>query len=147
MHKIILVPIDLNAGALSQNVITEINDYAKDKNVKFHFITVILPSEQLFDYGLTFPVMTENAKSEDQRIKALLEKLDAATEKFAVQKEQISTGVLIGSAAEAILDNAERIKADLIVIGSKNPTMKSRFLGSTASALIHYANISVLVVR
>ena len=119
MHKIILVPIDLNAGALSQNVITEINDYAKDKNVKFHFVTVILPSEQLFDYGLTFPVMTENAKSEDQRIKALLEKLDAATEKFAVQKEQISTGVLIGSAAEAILDNAERIKADLIVIGSK----------------------------
>ncbi|EPG9558550.1 universal stress protein, partial [Morganella morganii] len=63
MHKIILVPIDLNAGALSQNVITEINDYAKDKNVKFHFVTVILPSEQLFDYGLTFPVMTENAKS------------------------------------------------------------------------------------
>lgn len=95
MHKIILVPIDLNAGALSQNVITEINDYAKDKNVKFHFVTVILPSEQLFDYSLTFPVMTENAKSEDQRIKALLEKLDAATEKFAVQKEQISTGVLI----------------------------------------------------
>ena len=47
MHKIILVPIDLNAGALSQNVITEINDYAKDKNVKFHFVTVILPSEQL----------------------------------------------------------------------------------------------------
>ncbi|MEG0434962.1 MAG: universal stress protein [Morganella sp. (in: enterobacteria)] len=147
MHKTILIPIDLNTGALSSNVISEVNDYARDKNVKFYFVTVILPSEQLFDYGLTFPVMTDNAKSEDQRIKFLLEKLEKITDEFDVQKNQISTGVLLGSPAEAIIENAEKIKADLIIIGSKNPTLKSRLLGSTASTLIHYANISVLVVR
>ncbi|GAA0337288.1 universal stress protein [Morganella psychrotolerans] len=147
MHKTILIPIDLNTGALSPNVIAEVNDYARDKNIKFHFVTVILPSEQLFDYGLTFPIMTDNAKSEDQRIKLLLEKLETMTDKFDVPKNQISTGVLLGSPAEAIIENAEKIKADLIIIGSKNPTLKSRLLGSTASALIHYANISVLVVR
>lgn len=147
MHKIILIPIDLNTGALSENVVSEVNDYARSGSIKFHFVTVILPSEQLFDYGLTFPIMTDNAKSEDQRIKLLLDKLETITDKFDVPKNKISTGVLLGSPAEAIIDNAEKIKADLIIIGSKNPTMKSRFLGSTASALIHYANISVLVVR
>ncbi|MEX5897255.1 universal stress protein [Proteus vulgaris] len=45
-----------------------------------------------------------------------------------------------------ILETAKKIQAELIVIGSRNPGMKTYLLGSTASSVVSYAESSVLVV-
>ena len=53
-----------------------------------------------------------------------------------------------GDPAEVILQLAERIDAELIVVGNKGMTGISRFLlGSVPSRVAHHASCSVLIIR
>jgi nucleotide-binding universal stress UspA family protein len=54
----------------------------------------------------------------------------------------------VASIADAIVNYAEKKKADLIVIGTKGRSGLKRFLlGSVASGVVSHARCSVLVVR
>jgi nucleotide-binding universal stress UspA family protein len=53
-----------------------------------------------------------------------------------------------GDAADALLDVAEELAADLIVVGNKGMTGAKRFLlGSVPNKVSHHAPCSVLIVR
>ena len=53
-----------------------------------------------------------------------------------------------GDAADAILDVAEELGADLIVVGNKGMTGAKRFLlGSVPNKVSHHAPCSVLIIR
>ena len=55
--------------------------------------------------------------------------------------------VLIGTPVESILDQAQRIKADLILMGSRGRQGVLRFvLGSVSYAVLHRTTCPVLVV-
>lgn len=67
---------------------------------------------------------------------------------FPDQKMKISMKAVKGSAKELILEEAEKWKADLIIVGSLGHNFLSRFfLGSVSEAVARYANCSVIVVR
>lgn len=55
--------------------------------------------------------------------------------------------VLDGPAKQMILAEAERSKADLIIVGSHGRHGVQLLLGSTANAILHAANCDVLAVR
>ena len=46
-----------------------------------------------------------------------------------------------------ILEESQAVNADLIVMASHRPAMKTYFLGSNAGYVVRYASCSVLVVR
>jgi nucleotide-binding universal stress UspA family protein len=52
-----------------------------------------------------------------------------------------------GSAADAILDTALAVDADLIVVGSKGMQGARRVLGSVPNSVAHGASSSVLIVK
>jgi nucleotide-binding universal stress UspA family protein len=53
-----------------------------------------------------------------------------------------------GDPADAILDVAEEIEADLVVVGNKGMTGAKRFLlGSVPNKVSHHAPCSVLIIR
>ena len=53
-----------------------------------------------------------------------------------------------GDPADAILDVAEEVKADLVVVGNKGMTGTRRFLlGSVPNKVSHHAPSSVLIIR
>jgi universal stress protein G len=52
-----------------------------------------------------------------------------------------------GGIYHEILEEAATIKADLIVMTSHRPAMRTYFLGSNAGHVVRYAKCSVLVVR
>ena len=52
-----------------------------------------------------------------------------------------------GDAVNAILDVAEAVDADLVVVGNKGMHGARRFLGSVPNSLSHSANCAVLVVK
>jgi nucleotide-binding universal stress UspA family protein len=53
-----------------------------------------------------------------------------------------------GTAAEALLEVADRRRADLIVVGSRGMSSPSRFLlGSVPNAVSHHAPCDVMIVR
>jgi nucleotide-binding universal stress UspA family protein len=52
-----------------------------------------------------------------------------------------------GSIATGILDSAERIEADLIVLASHRPGLRDYLIGANALHVVRHATCSVLVVR
>ena len=53
-----------------------------------------------------------------------------------------------GTAAEALLEVADRRRADLIIVGSKGMSSPGRFLlGSVPNAVSHHAPCDVMIVR
>ena len=52
-----------------------------------------------------------------------------------------------GKPADVIVDEAKRVDADLIVVGSKRMTGISRVLGSVANDVAHHADCSVYIAK
>ncbi len=59
----------------------------------------------------------------------------------------VATHALIGSAGHALCELAERIGADLLVVGNRGMKGAVRFLGSVPNTISHNAPCSVLIVN
>jgi nucleotide-binding universal stress UspA family protein len=57
------------------------------------------------------------------------------------------THAVSGSAADAILEAAEQVGADLLVVGSRGMQGARRVLGSVPNSVAHGATCSVLIVK
>lgn len=74
--------------------------------------------------------------------------LDAAAAKARAEGVEVQTHPVQADPAEAILNVAEEIKADLIVVGNKGMTGARRYLlGSVPNNVSHHAPCSVIIVR
>ena len=73
---------------------------------------------------------------------------EAAEEAEGAGVADVQTFARQGDAADAIIDVAEEVRTDLIVIGNKGMTGAKRFLlGSVPNKVSHHAPCSVLIVR
>src|SRR4029077_16251960 len=75
------------------------------------------------------------------------EALAIVARESGIDPERISTSGRQGGIYTQILAGAAAIKADLIVMASHRPAMRTYFLGSNAGHVVRYAKCSVLVVR
>jgi len=74
--------------------------------------------------------------------------LDAAAANAKKEGLDVQTHPVEGDPAEAVLNVAEEIEADLIVVGNKGMTGARRFLlGSVPNNVSHHAPCSVMIVR
>lgn len=78
--------------------------------------------------------------------------IDSASKEMGLLGERVGIPankqvVKIGSAKFVILEEAERIKADLIIVGSHGRHGIRALLGSTANGVLHGATCDVLAVR
>src|SRR3979411_1312068 len=64
-----------------------------------------------------------------------------------LDRARVSSTVRQGGVYHEVLEEAKAIGADLIVMSSHRPAMKTYFLGSNAGHVGRYAKCSVLVVR
>jgi len=84
-----------------------------------------------------------SADRENAALTALLE----IAKKANVPMENFSHTVRTGAASDEVLAEAKYWGADLIIVGSHNPSITTYLLGSNADKIVHHANCSVLVVR
>jgi len=78
------------------------------------------------------------------------QKLDKVKQKATEKKVSVKTDVLIKytSVVKEIVEYAEKMKIDMIVIGSRGVTgFKKLLLGSVASGVVTYLHCPVLVVK
>lgn len=61
--------------------------------------------------------------------------------------KQCECHVIVGDVRSSIIEYAESLGCDLIVVGSHGRRGLARLLGSTANAVIHHAQCDVLAVR
>ena len=74
--------------------------------------------------------------------------LDDARARLTARHVSVTTVEPVGDAAEQIVDTAEAVGADLVIIGTRNGhTLEHLVLGSTSVGVLHHARCDVLVVR
>jgi nucleotide-binding universal stress UspA family protein len=75
------------------------------------------------------------------------EALSIVARESGIAPNRISYVVRQGGIYHEVLEEANAVKADLIVMTSHRPAMRTYFLGSNAGHVVRYAKCSVLVVR
>ena|SRR6476661_4411251 len=100
-------------------------------------------------YGGYLPDTTQLEKAARENAdKILSEAADTLRSYFEGSEIDIATEVLFGSPERRIVEKAEEIHPDLVVVGSHSHSRWERLLiGSVSNSVVHHAPCSVLVVR
>lgn len=142
MYKTILVPIDIAEDVLTEHALKNVEYLAKMSGAQVHFFHA-LPDASAFVTAYSFGIKEFENKAE---VKAV-EELKKIMEQIDLPQERLAYTISFGSPRDEVLLLAEEIGADLIVIGSHRPSVKTYLLGSNAAAIVRHAKISVMVVR
>ena len=102
----------------------------------------LIPDPTLTGIGMRWTAIEEDREDAPRRGAAAAEVLAVAPDLA------VSTKVLEGDPAHAILEEAERFEADLIVVGSHGyGVVKKLSLGSVSNKVASHAHCSVEIVR
>jgi universal stress protein F len=145
MYQTILVPIDLSEETLTQKVVPHINALSQTDNPDFYFISAIYAPSFFIASKIVYS--KQPIRNDDEIVQQALQTLQSMTKKFAIREEKVHCLIKAEPPRDAILEIADEVNADLIVIASRRPNFKTHLLGSTAAAVVNYAKIPVLVIR
>jgi nucleotide-binding universal stress UspA family protein len=140
MYKHILVPIDLSDIDLAKPAIDAAVALSKASGGSVRLVNV-MP---------TTPVMLAEYVPPDfdvQQRKSAEDALAIVGRECGLEPARVSSTVRQGGVYHEVLEEAKAIGADLIVMSSHRPAMRTYFLGSNAGHIVRYAPCSVLVVR
>jgi len=143
MYKHILVPIDLDSPELNKPAIDTAVMMAGQSDATIRLVNVL---------PMTPVILAEYVPQdfEVQQRKAADEALAAMAKEIELEASRVSATVRQGGIYQEILEEANDINADLIVMTSHRPqrhAVRTYFLGSNAGHVVRYARCSVFVVR
>jgi nucleotide-binding universal stress UspA family protein len=140
MYKRILVPVDLADP-----------EYVKPAiNAALTMANIASGSVRLLNVLPMTPVMLAEYVPPDfdvQQRKSAEDALAIIAKETGLEPARISTVVRQGGIYHEILEEAKVMPADLIIMSSHRPAMRTYFLGSNAGHVVRYCKCSVLVVR
>ncbi|AKM48048.1 Nucleotide-binding universal stress protein, UspA family [Edwardsiella anguillarum] len=143
MYQNILLPLDLGEEALTAMALEQVKAVIRSPDTRVRLMYVVA---QIPDFILNrFNPQTN--QFDDVMSAELRSRLQALADTLALPAENISVVVRQGGIYDEILKEAQCINADLILIGSRRPSMKTYLLGSNAAAIVRHARTSVLVAR
>jgi len=140
MYQRILLPVDLADPNLAKPALDTAVMMASISGGNIRLIN-ILP---------VTPVMLAEYVPPDfdaQQRKSAEDALSIVAKEVRLDAGRVTSLVRQGGIYHEILEEAAAIKADLIVMTSHRPAMRTYFLGSNAGHVVRYAKCSVLVVR
>jgi len=140
MFKSILVPIDLTATDLVKPAIAAAATLAKTWNGTVRLLHVLPSTPAMLAEYVPADFDTQQRQTSE-------EALAIVARESGIEPSRISIAVRQGGIYHEILEEAAAIHADLIVMTSHRPAMRTYFLGSNAGHVVRYAKCSVLVVR
>jgi len=141
MCKDILLAVDLEDEASWSKALPMAVEYCKAFGSTLHIITVA-PSFGMTLVGQFFPAGYEK-QVEDTVLAGLREFVRQHVPEGVRVRNIVSQGTIY----KEILDAAERVGCDLIVMASHRPELADYLLGPNAARVVRHANCSVLVVR
>jgi len=140
MFKCILVPIDLADTDLAKPAVNTAIEMAKIGGGSIRLINVLpMTPVMLAEY---VPPDFDN-----QQRKSAEDALGIVVRECGLDSGRVTSTVRQGGIYHEVLEEAKTINADLIVMSSHRPAMRTYFLGSNAGHVVRYAQCSVLVVR
>jgi nucleotide-binding universal stress UspA family protein len=140
MYKHILVPIDLADTELAKPAIEAAVTLARASGGSVRLVNVMPMT----------PVMLAEYVPPDfdaQQRKSAEDAMAIIARESGLEPGRVSGTVRQGGIYHEVLEEAKAFNADLIVMSSHRPAMRTYFLGSNAGHVVRYAPCSVLVVR
>ncbi|MDE1309398.1 universal stress protein [Vibrio aestuarianus] len=142
MYKHILVPVDLNDKGFADKAVELAVWHAKHSNAEIHLLNV-LPGIHMSMVATYFP-KDAAAKMKSDVKQQLKQFADQHIDDEVIYKLHVAEGKTYAT----ILDYAEKLGADLIVMPShKRSKIDKVMLGSVASKVVQHSPINVLVVK
>ncbi len=141
MYKSILLPVDLNEKSSWKKTLPVAAKMAQEDGAKLHILTVIP------DYGTSmvasfFPAdYVKNAMAETEKA------LSTFVEANVPPKLSAEGHVRHGTIYKEIIQAADGLGCDLIILASHRPEGKDYLLGPNAARVARHAEQSVFVVR
>lgn len=141
MFKDILLPVDITEENSWKKALDIALEYHEKFNSRIHVMTVVS------DYGMSI-VQQYFPKGSVERVvdqtRAALRDFVKAHFPSDVQVQHI---VAKGAVYECIIQTADHIDADLIIMTAHRPELKDYLLGPNAAKVVRHSRRSVLVVR
>ncbi len=138
------IVVGTDGSATASKAVISSAEVAKALGAKLHIVSAYHPVAAHTPQGRG-PEGTEWDVGPDVLVEGVLTEASAAVASFGVELE---THAVRGDAAEALIEIAQEIDAELIVVGSKGMTGARRFLlGGVPNKVSHHAHCSVLIVR
>lgn len=142
MYKTIIMPVDVFEMELSDKAVRHAEFLAQQDGV-IHLLHV-LPGSSSF----TMSRFTADLRRFEEHLQHEAEtRLKTMAGHCSIDPSRIKMHVRFGNVRDMVNELANEIKADVVVIGSRNPSISTHLLGSNASSVIRHAHIPVMVVR
>ena len=141
MYENILLTVDLTEESSWKKALPTAVEYCQCAGATLHVLSVV-PNFGMTVVAQFFPKDYENKTIEEARKE--LAKLCAEGIPDGVPVKPI---VVYGTIYKRIIEVAESIKADLIVMAAHRPALEDYLLGPNAARVVRHSNRSVLVVR
>jgi len=140
MYTKILVPVDLADTDLAKPAVETAISMAKTSGGTVRLVNVLPMTPVMLAEYVPADFDVQQRKSSEDALAIVARECD-------LNAAHISTCVRQGGIYHEVLEEAKAIGADLIVMSSHRPAMRTYFLGSNAGHVVRYAKCSVLVVR
>lgn len=135
----------------SEAAIEMLSKFNLSEQYQIEVITVIdMSFSMTLDiYAGYIPSSTEIEKTVRENAETVLEKSVQQIKKlFPDLSLSINTRILVGSPESRIVETAEELKTDVIIVGSHGYNRWERLLlGSVSNSVVHHAHCSVFIVR
>jgi len=142
MYKTIIMPVDVFEMELSDKAVRHAEFLAQQDGI-IHLLHVLHGSS-----SFTMSRFTADLRRFEEHLQHEAEtRLQTMVGHFSIDPSRIKSHVRFGNVRDMVNELANEIKADVVVIGSRNPSISTHLLGSNASSVIRHAHIPVMVVR
>ena len=142
MYKTIIMPVDVFEMELSDKAIRHAEFMAQQDGI-IHLLHV-LPASASY----TMSRFASDLRRFEEHLQHEAEtRLQTMLSHFSIDPSRLKLHVRLGNVRDAVNELAEELHADMVVIGSRNPSISTPLLRSHASSVIRHAHIPVLVVR
>ncbi|MET0443936.1 MAG: universal stress protein [Pseudorhodoplanes sp.] len=140
MFKKILVPVDLAEPNSAKPAIDAAVELARSSKGSLRIVNVLPMTPVMLAEYVPPDFDAQQREQAEESVKKLVKE-------SGLDPSQVSGTVRQGGIYHEVIEEAKSVDADLIVMTSHRPDMRSYFLGSNAGHVVRYASCSVLVLR
>ncbi len=141
MYENVLLTVDLTDETSWRKALPAAVEYCRAFGATLHLLSVVP------DFGMTVVAQFFPRDYEQGAIEQAETGLRNLSAKHVPAGTEVRHIVAHGTIYQEILNAAEKIGADLIVMASHRPALKDYLLGPNAARVVRHAGCSVLVVR
>jgi nucleotide-binding universal stress UspA family protein len=141
MFKTILLPIDLSAQASWAKALPAALRLCQPEGGVLHVATVVP------DFGMSVVGSYFDSGFEKKALHEIGEKMAAWVSENVPGDLEVHPHVLHGRVYDEIINAADRLEVDAIVMASHTPELSDYLLGPNAARVVRHAKQSVFVVR